>query len=197
MQISLHSQKLLSIKSHFAKCTASSKYIRRSLSTLFLFIWSLRNRFIFSKRITFKLQFKWYIITHCSRSGWNIYMRFEFKGCMLGNCPECLKRGLSLSDFKAYVDLISFLQWQRVEKRSSKLIKQGYSIKWFPNGWQPKKNYIYKKREQVVSYYKQKGELKTGEALIGVDYSNSYNKTQQDEIQSSYFVQQNFSIFVS
>ena len=60
-----------------------------------------------------------------------------------------------------------------------------------------KKNYIYKKREQVVSYYKQKGELKTGEALIGVDYSNSYNKTQQDEIQSSYFVQQNFSIFVS
>ena len=59
------------------------------------------------------------------------------------------------------------------------------------------KNYIYKKREQVVSYYKQKDELKTGEALIGVDYSNSYNKTQQDEIQSSYFVQQNFSIFVS
>ena len=30
--------------------------------------------------------------------------------CMLLNCPECLKPGLSLCDFKADVDLISFLQ---------------------------------------------------------------------------------------
>ena len=32
------------------------------------------------------------------------------KDCMLGYCLECLKLGLSLSDFKADVDLISFLQ---------------------------------------------------------------------------------------
>ena len=31
-------------------------------------------------------------------------------GCMLGNCRECLKPGLSLSHFKAQVDFISFLQ---------------------------------------------------------------------------------------
>ena len=37
------------------------------------------------------------------------------KNCMLGNCPEFLKPGLLLSDFKADADLISFLQWQRVE----------------------------------------------------------------------------------
>ena len=34
---------------------------------------------------------------------------------MLGTCPEFLKPGLLLSDFKADADLISFLQWQRVE----------------------------------------------------------------------------------
>ena len=33
------------------------------------------------------------------------------KDCMLGNCSECLKSRLSLSDFKADADLISYLQW--------------------------------------------------------------------------------------
>ena len=37
---------------------------------------------------------------------------------------------------------------------------------------QPKKH-IYRKREQLASYNKQKNELKTGEALIHVDYSES------------------------
>ena len=59
------------------------------------------------------------------------------------------------------------------------------------------KQYIYRESEQVASYNKQKDELKTEEALIHVDYSNSYNKTQQDEIQSAYFGQQGFSIFTS
>ena len=63
---------------------------------------------------------------------------------------------------------------------------------------QPKKH-IYRKREQLASYNKQKNELKTGEALIHVhiDYSKSYNNTQQDEIQRAHFAQQNFSIFIS
>ena len=43
------------------------------------------------------------------------------KDCMLGNCPECLKPGLSLSDFKVDADLISFLQWQQVEKKIAKV----------------------------------------------------------------------------
>ena len=40
------------------------------------------------------------------------------------------------------------------------------------------KRHIYRKNEQVASYNKQKDELKTGEALIHVDYSESYNNTQ-------------------
>ena len=39
--------------------------------------------------------------------------------------------------------------------------------------------------------------LKTRQSLIHVDYSESYNNTQQDVIQSAYFGQQNFSIFTS
>ena len=46
----------------------------------------------------------------------------SLKDCKLGNCPKCLKPGLSISDFKADVHLISFLHWQQVEIRSSKLI---------------------------------------------------------------------------
>ena len=51
------------------------------------------------------------------------------KDCMLGNCTECLKPGPLLSDFETDVNLISFLQRQRVVKRSSKLIKRSHSVK--------------------------------------------------------------------
>ena len=46
------------------------------------------------------------------------------KHCMLRNCPECLKPGLSLPNFNADVDLISFLQWQRVEKKIVKVTQR-------------------------------------------------------------------------
>ena len=49
------------------------------------------------------------------------------------------------------------------------------------------KKHICRKRGQVASYNKQKHDLKTGEALIHVDYSQSYHNTQQDEISSVYF----------
>ena len=44
---------------------------------------------------------------------------------------------------------------------------------------------------------KQKDELNTGEAVIHVEYSESYNNTQQDEIESACLGQQNFSTFTS
>ena len=77
-------QKLLSMNYHFFKCATSLKCIRRWLTTVTLtpslFLWSLWKRFTFSERNKFKFKFKWYIITHYSRSGWNTHMRFEFKG---------------------------------------------------------------------------------------------------------------------
>ena len=56
------------------------------------------------------------------------------------------------------------------------------------------KRHIHRKREQDN---KQKDELKTGKVLVHVDYSESYNNIHQDEIQSAYFGQQNFSTFTS
>ena len=47
----------------------------------------------------------------------------------------------------------------------------------------------------MASYNQQKLDLKPGEALIHVDNSESYRNSQQDEVQSAYFGQQNFSIF--
>ena len=47
------------------------------------------------------------------------------------------------------------------------------------NNKQPEKC-IYKKREQVANYNNQKDELKTGEALIHEDNSESDKNTQQD-----------------
>ena len=95
------------------------------------------------------------------------------KDCMLGNWPECLKAGVSLSDFKADVDLISFLIWQRVEK---KIVKVNQTM---PFGQVIRssnlKRHIYRKCEQFPGYNKY------------VDYNKSYNNTQQDDIQSAYF----------
>ena len=126
-------------------------------------------------------------------------MRFEFKGLHAWK-PECLKPGLSLSNFKADVDLISFLQWQRVEKRIVKVNQTmpfGQVIPILVATISNLKRHIYRKREQVAIYNKQKDELRTGETLIHVDYSENYNNTQQDEIQSAYFGEQNFGIFTS
>ena len=59
------------------------------------------------------------------------------------------------------------------------------------------KNHRYRKCEQVARYNIQRDDLKTAETLIYLVYSKTYNNTQQDEIQSAYFGQQNFSIFAS
>ena len=119
---------------------------------------------------------------------------------MLVNYSECLKPELLLFDFKADVDLISFLQRQRVVKKIvkvSQMISFGQVIPKWVETISNLKRHIYKKREQIVSYNKQKDELKTGEALIHVDFSASYNNAQQDEIQSACFGQQSFIIFTS
>ena len=106
------------------------------------------------------------------------------KHCMLGNCPVCLKPGLSLPHFKADVDLISFLQWQLVEKKTAKVNQTmpfGQMIPKWLETISNLKRHIYTKREQVATCNKHKGGLKTEEALSHADYSESYNNTQEDE----------------
>ena len=90
------------------------------------------------------------------------------KGCMLENSPECLKPGLSLSDLKVDVHLISLLQKQRVQKNIVK-VKQTMSFSQvISKGVETMSNlksHTYRKHEQVASYNQQKDELKTGEAF--------------------------------
>ena len=111
----------------------------------------------------------------------------------------CLTSNLSLSDFDEE-KTISFLNWQRVDKNIAK-IHQSLSFDQAVEKWNSTiltiKKDIYRKRKQVASYNQQKLDLKPGEALIHVDYSESHSKLQQDEVQPAYFGRQNFSIFTS
>ena len=59
------------------------------------------------------------------------------------------------------------------------------------------KGHIRRKRIQVASYDSCKMDLKQGEAILYVDYSESYKNKQQDEIQSAYFEQSTFSLFTA
>ena len=120
--------------------------------------------------------------------------------CMIGECELCLISNLLLSNFEEEKTTISLLNWQRVDKNFAK-INQSLSFDQDIEKWNSTiltiKKHIHQKRKQVASYNQQKLDLKPGEALIHVDYSESYNNSQQDEVQSAYFDQQNFSIFTS
>ena len=76
---------------------------------------------------------------------------------MLGNRWGGLKPGLSLSDFKTDVDLISFSLWQRVEKKIVKVnqtIPFGQVIPKWIETISNLKRHIHRKCEQVASYNK-------------------------------------------
>ena len=59
------------------------------------------------------------------------------------------------------------------------------------------KSHIYRKRKQVEHYNHQKENLENGESIINIDYSESYSNKQQDEVQSAYFGNTNFSLFTA
>lgn len=56
---------------------------------------------------------------------------------------------------------------------------------------------MHRKRIQVDAYNSCKTDLKQDEAILNVDYSESYKNKQQDEIQSAYFGQSTFSLFTA
>ena len=97
-----------------------------------------------------------------------------------------------MSDSKLDVNLISFLPWQQVEEVIVKVNQTLPFRKVIPKCMKTISNL-----KSQIRRAKEKDELKRGEALVHVDYSQSYNRTQQNEIQSAYFDQENFSIFTS
>ena len=87
------------------------------------------------------------------------------------------------------------MNWQQVEKNIAK-INQSHPFdqatwelrieKWNSTILTIKKH-IYQKRKQAASYNQQILDFKPGEALIHVDYSESYSNSQQDEVHSYLF----------
>ena len=71
----------------------------------------------------------------------------------------------------------------------------------FYNEWEKMvldlKEHIHRKRIQASAYNACKIDLAPGEALIHIDYSESYENKQQHEIQSAYFGQSTFSLFTA
>ena len=181
MRIFLHSKKLLSMNSYFPKCVISSKCIRRLVTVASCLCEVCENASLLVKEINSSLKSGDILLSTARNMLKTHTYDSSSKDCILGNCPECLKSELSLSDFKADADLISFLQRQRVEKKIVKVNLTMLFGQVIPK-WVEKisnlKRHIYRKREQVASYNKQKDELKIGEAFINVDYSKSYNDTQ-------------------
>ena len=63
---------------------------------------------------------KWYITTHCSRSGWNTHMQFELKELHAWELSAMFKARTIFIWFQRF-DLISFLQQQQMEKKTVKV----------------------------------------------------------------------------
>ena len=57
------------------------------------------------------------------------------------------------------------------------------------------KMYYFHERTQSSKYKKQIDELKDGEAIVHVDYSENYKNKQQNEIKFAYYGQEQFSLF--
>ena len=78
-------------------------------------------------------------------------------------------------------DFVTFSMWTREAGKIKKVLKSVSSNQLFQDWNQTVaglKEHIHRKRVQVESYNRHKAELKKGEALVHVDYSESYNKTR-------------------
>ena len=133
--------------------------------------------------------------------------------CMKGSCDHCrpfeILRSWDADDSSSNEtnessddesDYISFTKRIREDKKIKKATKC-LSHQEFYEEWKEMvitlKNHIHRKRVQVTAYNTCKTNLQQGEALVHVDYSESYKNKQQDEIQSAYFGQSCFSLFTA
>ena len=90
----------------------------------------------------------------------------------------------SNSDSDEEVETITFSTWTREDKKIKKVVKSLDKDEFYKQ-WQQtvidRKAHIHRKRVQMESYNNQKAKQEHGEALLHVDYSESYkinNKTK-------------------
>ena len=122
------------------------------------------------------------------------------KACMYSDCEVCYDTGLGVEDFTDDCTEIQFYQWKRVDKKVQKVesvLPPDEFLSLFNEEVKVLKKHIYIKRQQHATYNQLKENLKTGEILLHVDYSENYVNKQQGEIQSAYFGHDSFSIFTA
>ena len=82
------------------------------------------NSSLLVNRIKIRFEVKWYIIADLAHDLIETYTyNSSSKDCLPVNCPKYLKQELLLLDSKADVDLVSFLHWQHVQKKTVKVNK--------------------------------------------------------------------------
>ena len=87
---------------------------------------------------------------------------------------------------------------EKVDKRVTKaqqMVSFDDAVCTFKSQIKVLKEHIFVKRVQNDAYNKHKAELSDGDLLVHVDFANSYRNDQQNEIQSTYFGNQSFSLF--
>ena len=110
------------------------------------------------------------------------------KACMYSDCEVCYDTGLGVEDFTDDCTEIQFYQWKRVDKKVQKVesvLPPDEFLSLFNEEFKVLKKHIYIKRQQHATYNQLKENVKTGEILLHIDYSENYVNKQQGEIQSS------------
>ena len=109
---------------------------------------------------------------------------------MYSDCEVCYDTCLGVEDFTGDCTEIQFYQWKRMDKKVQKVesvLPPDELLSLFNEEVKVMKKHIYIKRQQHATYNQLKENLKTGEILLQVDYSENYVNKQQGEIQSAYF----------
>jgi len=132
--------------------------------------------------------------------------------CMLGSCENCsIPKKFSKIDDDASTDTdssdgeidgdqVSYCKWARVEKKVQKITvteERSDCVESWKESVKSLKQHIFRKRSQAASLIESKSNLKEGQLLMQVDYSESYKNAEQNEIQSAYFGHTCFSIFTA
>ena len=101
--------------------------------------------------------------------------------------------------FEENSDNVTFYRWQIIEKKISKSkvdVTFKDAAEMFKNDIKLLKEHIYIKRSQVNAYHEINVSLSENDLMLYVHFAESYKNDQQDTIQSAYFGNQCFRIFV-
>ena len=91
---------------------------------------------------------------------------------------------------------LSYWQWMCVDSKMQKVTANSDLSEIIPlltRKTDELKQHIHTKKEQQTAY----NNLADNEVMVNADYAESYEKKQQDEVQSAYFGHSNFSLFTA